>query len=122
MCHVFAISRRPAHHRRLPVGLAGAAGHPPGPRQRVQHHRVRTSPAPAELSADLRGAWRPGMLYFAAAVTDDVLVGNQSAKAWNDDAVEFSLLVPSTGKTHQFTIGLDGRQYDNGVAIYRSPS
>ena len=76
-----------------------------------------TSPAPADLSADLRSAWRLGVLYFAAAVTDDVLVGSQSAKAWSDDAVELSLQVPSTGKTHQFTIGLDGRQYDNGVAI-----
>ena len=76
-----------------------------------------TSPAPADLSADLRGAWRPGLLYFAAAVTDDVLVGNQSAKAWNDDAVELSIHVPAKGKTHQFTIGLDGRQYDNSNVI-----
>jgi len=76
-----------------------------------------TNPTPADLSADLRSAWRPGVLYFAAAVTDDVLVGNNSAKAWNDDAVELSIHVPTTGKTHQFTIGLDGRQYENGNAI-----
>jgi hypothetical protein len=76
-----------------------------------------TSPSPADLSADLRSAWRPGLLYFAVAVTDDILVGNQSAKAWNDDAVELSLHIPATGKTHQFTIGLDGRQYANGAAI-----
>ncbi len=75
------------------------------------------NPSPADLSADLRSAWRPGVLYVAAAVTDDVLVGNQSAKAWNDDAIELSLHVPATGKTHQFTIGVDGRQYDNGLAI-----
>ena len=73
-----------------------------------------TNPLPADLSADLRSAWRPGVLYFAAAVTDDVLIGSQSAKAWNDDAIELSIQVPATGQTHQFTIGLDGRQYDNG--------
>ena len=76
-----------------------------------------TAPRPPTSSADLRSAWRPGLLYFAAAVTDDVLVGNQSAKAWNDDAVELSLQVPTTGKTHRFTIGLDGRQYDNSNVI-----
>ncbi len=76
-----------------------------------------TSPTPVDLSADLRSAWRPGLLYFAAAVTDNVLVGNQSAKPWNDDAIELSLQVPTTGKTHRFTIGLDGRQYDNSNVI-----
>ncbi len=76
-----------------------------------------TDPSPADLSADLRSAWRPGVLYFAVAVTDDVLVGSQSAKPWNDDAIELSIHVPATGKTHQFTIGLDGRQYENGNAI-----
>jgi photosystem II stability/assembly factor-like uncharacterized protein len=76
-----------------------------------------TSPAPVDLSADLRSAWRSGLLYVAVAVTDEVLVGNQSARPWNDDAVELSLQIPATGKTHQFTIGLDGRQYDNGAAI-----
>ena len=78
---------------------------------------LETYPSPADLSADLRSAWRPGVLYFAAAVTDDVLVGNNSAKAWNDDSVELSIHVPTTGQTHQFTIGLDGRQYDNGNII-----
>ena len=76
-----------------------------------------TYPAPADLSADLRSAWRPGVLYFAAAITDDVLVGSQSAKPWNDDAIELSIHVPTTGETHQFTIGLDGRQYDNSNVI-----
>jgi hypothetical protein len=76
-----------------------------------------TNPSPADLSADLRSAWRSGVLYFAVAVTDDVLVGNQSAKPWNDDAIELSIHLPTTGKTHQFTLGLDGRQYDNGIAI-----
>ena len=78
---------------------------------------AETNPTPADLSADLRSAWRPGLLYFAVAVTDDVLVGNQSAKAWNDDAVELSVHVPATGKTHQFTIGLNGSQYHNGSVI-----
>ena len=74
-------------------------------------------PSAADLSADLRSAWRPGALYFAVVVKDDVLVGNSSAKPWNDDAVELSLHVPARGKTHQFTLGLDGRQYDNGNPI-----
>jgi hypothetical protein len=78
---------------------------------------AETSPSPADLSIDLRSAWRPGVLNFAAAVTDDVLVGNQSAKAWNDDAVELSVYVPAKSQTHQFTLGLDGRQYRNGAAI-----
>ena len=76
-----------------------------------------TYPSPADLSADLRSAWRPGVLYLAAAVTDDVLVGNQSARPWNDDAIELSIYLPATGQTHQFTIGLDGRQYQNGLPI-----
>jgi photosystem II stability/assembly factor-like uncharacterized protein len=81
-----------------------------------------TDPSPADLNADLRSAWRPYLLYFAVAITDDVLVGNQSGKPWNDDAVEISIYVPpktaaEQAKTHQFTIGLDGRQYQNGSAI-----
>ena len=80
------------------------------------------SPTPADLSADLRSTWRPYQLDFAVAITDDVLVGNQSGKPWNDDAVEISIHVPpktsgEQAKTHQFTIGLDGRQYQNGSAI-----
>ena len=117
VCHGFAISRRPAHHRRQPVGVGAL---PATHLDRTTASSItgsETSPTPADLSADLRGAWRPGLLYFAAAVTDDVLVGNQNIRPWNDDAVELSLQVPSTGKTHQFTIGLDGSQYDNGAAI-----
>ena len=74
-------------------------------------------PSPADLSADLRSAWRSSVLYFAVAVTDDVLVGSQSVRPWYDDAIELSLHVPAKGKTHQFTIGLDGRQFDNRFAI-----
>ena len=77
-------------------------------------------------SADPRSAWRPGLLYFAAAVTDDVLVGNQSAKAWNDDAVELSLLRsrPRARRTSSPS-ACSGRQYHNGsgqhVAHRRHP-
>ena len=76
-----------------------------------------SNPSPADLSADLYSAWRPGLLYFAVAVTDDVLVGSNSARPWNDDAVELSLHVPATGETYQFTLGLDGRQYRDGYEI-----
>ena len=57
-----------------------------------------TSPTPADLSADLRSAWRPGLLDFVATVSDDALVCNQSAKAWNDDAVELEPADPGHGQ------------------------
>ena len=109
--------RHPADHRRQPLGVGGAPGHTLDRANASSITGSETYPSPADLSADLRSAWRPGVLYFAAAVTDDVLVGNNSAKPWNDDAIELSIHVPATGQTHQFTIGLDGRQYDNGNAI-----
>ena len=74
-------------------------------------------PTYADLSAGLRAAWRSSVLYFAVAVTDDVLVGNHNSKPWYDDAVELSLFVPPNNKTHHFVIGLDGRQTDNDNAI-----
>lgn len=72
-------------------------------------------PTYADLSAGLRAAWAPEMLYFAAAITDDVLVGNNSPNPWNDDAIELSIRVGST--THQFTVAVDGRQADLGEPI-----
>ena len=72
-------------------------------------------PAYADLSAGLRAAWAPDGLYFAAAITDDVLVGNNSPEIWGDDNVELSVRVGNT--THQFTVAVDGRQADKGVPI-----
>ena len=74
-------------------------------------------PTYADLSAGLRAAWRSSVLYFAVAVSDDVLVGNHNSKPWYDDAVELSLFVPPTNMTHHFVIGVDGRQTDNDNAI-----
>ncbi len=74
-------------------------------------------PPPADLSAGLWSAWRTSVLYFAVSVTDDVLVGDNSAKPWNDDAIDLSLYIPETQQQYCFTIGLDGRQYQNGYAI-----
>jgi hypothetical protein len=74
------------------------------------------SPTPADLSVELRSAWAPEGLYFATAIRDDVLVGNDSAFVWEDDGVELAVHVASD-RTHQFTLCLDGRQADRGVPI-----
>ena len=73
------------------------------------------TPSYADLSASLRTAWAPDHLYFAAGITDDVLVGHDSPQIWGDDVMELSVRVGST--THQFTLALDGRTTDNGGPI-----
>ena len=72
-------------------------------------------PTTADLSAGLRSAWAPDRLYFAAAITDDVLVGSDSPQIWGDDSIELSVRAGNT--THQFTVAVDGRQADRGVPI-----
>ena len=52
------------------------------------------------------------MLYFAAYINDDVLVGNNSPQIWGDDAIELGFQVGQT--TRQFTVAVDGRQADAG--------
>ena len=61
-------------------------------------------PTPADLSAGLRTAWAPEALYFAAAISDDVLVGNNSPQIWGDDVIELGVRVRQTSQTHQFTL------------------
>ena len=73
------------------------------------------TPSYADLSAGLRTAWAPDRLYFAAAITDDVLVGNDSTQIWGDDVLELG--VRANNATHQFTLALDGRATDNGNPI-----
>ena len=73
-------------------------------------------PTPADLSADLRAAWASEGLYFAATMSDDVLIGHDSANIWQDDVIELAVHVPSD-RTHQFTLAADGRQADQGVPI-----
>ncbi len=41
-------------------------------------------------------AWLPGALYFAATITDDVLVGNNSSQIWGDDVIELGIRAGST--------------------------
>lgn len=72
-------------------------------------------PSSADLSAGLRVAWAPDRLYFAASITDDVLVGNDSTQIWGDDVIELGIRAGST--THQFTVAVDGRQADRGSPI-----
>ena len=74
-------------------------------------------PTLADLSAELRTAWASDTLYFAASIQDDVLVGNNSTQIWGDDVIELGIYVPETQLTHMFSLALDGRQADNGVAI-----
>jgi hypothetical protein len=73
------------------------------------------TPAYADLSVGLRTAWAPDRLYFAAGITDDVLVGDDSPQIWGDDVLELGIRAGST--THQFTLALDGRTTDNGNPI-----
>jgi photosystem II stability/assembly factor-like uncharacterized protein len=80
-------------------------------------HIIGSAPTAADLSAGLRAAWAPEALYFAAAITDDVLVGNNSTQVWGDDVIELAIRVPQTGQTHQFTLCVDGRQAENSAPI-----
>ena len=80
-------------------------------------HIIGSAPTAADLSAGLRAAWAPEALYFAAAITDDVLVGNNSTQIWGDDVIELAIRVPQTGQTHQFTLCVDGRQAENSTPI-----
>jgi len=74
-------------------------------------------PSYADLTAHLRGAWTPDTLYFAAVIADDVLVGNDSEHLWDDDIIELAMYVATAGRSHQFSLCVDGRQADQGVPI-----
>ena len=74
-------------------------------------------PSYADLSAGLRSAWAPDALYFAAAITDDVLVSNNSPNIWWSDVIELSILAPDRSQPHLFTLAVDGRVTDQGVPI-----
>ena len=73
-------------------------------------------PAFADLSADLRAAWAPEALYFAATIADDVLIGGDSPKVWEDDTLES----PCTCRgppDPSVPLCVDGRQTENGNPI-----
>lgn len=68
----------------------------------------------ADLSGNLRVVWSPDALYVAGEITDDVVIGGNSAKIWGDDTLELGLVVGDV--TYQFSAAADGRQAIQGVA------
>lgn len=73
-----------------------------------------------DLSAVIRSGWDEQKLYFAIQVTDDVIIGGDSADVWRDDSVEIGLdglrdQYPWGWDDHQYTIVVDGRVTDRGV-------
>ena len=69
---------------------------------RQQHHRRNSYLRRSDRRA--AHAWAPEALYFAANITDDVLVGNNSPQIWGDDVIELAIHIPQTNQTHQFTL------------------
>jgi hypothetical protein len=74
-------------------------------------------PAYEDLSSGLWVAWSPDGLYFAARIADDVLIGNDSANLGDDDTLELGIHVDAAGRSHQFSLCVDGRQADQGLPI-----
>lgn len=95
------------------------AGMPSVPLDALGHYSTVSGPLPslADLSAALRAAWTADTLYFAAAITDDVLIGNDSSDIWEDDIIELALYMAAASRTHQFSLCVDGRQADQGTLI-----
>lgn len=74
----------------------------------------------ADLSATIRSGWTVDTLFFAVQVSDDVIVAD-TADVWRDDGVEFGLdglrdKQPWGADDHQYTVVVDGRVTDRGVA------
>ena len=99
--------------------LAEWAGLSSVPLDAYGHYSTMTGsfPSLADLSTMLRAAWTSDTLYFAAAITDDVLIGNDSNNIWEDDIIELALYIAAASRTHQFSICVDGRQTDRGVPV-----
>jgi hypothetical protein len=74
-------------------------------------------PSYTDLAVHLRVAWMQDMLYFAALIADDVLIGNDSTNFWEDDTLESGIYVPQANRSHQFSKSVDGRQADQGVPV-----
>ena len=89
------------------------------PLDALGHYSAVTGPLPslADLSATLRAVWTSDTLYFAAAITDDVLIGNDSIDIWQDDVIELALYIAAASRSHQFSLCVDGRQADQGTLI-----
>ncbi len=75
---------------------------------------------PEDISAIVLSYWTDGWLYFAARITDDIIV-RDSAEIWEDDAVEFALdaahdRLPGGNDDNQFTVASDGALTNFGYA------
>lgn len=73
-----------------------------------------------DLSSLIRSGWDAQKVYFAIQVTDDIIIGGESADVWRDDGVEIGLdglndAYPWGWDDHQYTIVVDGRQVDRGT-------
>jgi len=64
-------------------------------------------PSLADLNVGLHTAWTVNALYIAATITDDKLIGNESANLWDDDSLELGIQIG--GYVRQFVLGEDGR-------------
>ncbi len=67
------------------------------------------TPAPADLSGSLRLAYAADTLYLAAEISDDAIVGNDSADPTDDDALELGIRAPA-GDLHRVVLAADGRR------------
>jgi hypothetical protein len=71
------------------------------------HSGKAPHPIVSDLSLALHAGWDSRHLYFAVAVTDDIVVENESAQLWEDDAVELGVQIG--GRVRQFSFAADGR-------------
>ena len=73
-----------------------------------------------DLSSLIRSGWNEQNVYFAVEVTDDIVIGGDSADMWRDDSIEIGLdglndEYPWGWDDHQYTIAVDGRTSDRGA-------
>ena len=80
-------------------------------------HAEGSQPAPpaADLSGALRMAYTADTLYLAAAITDDAIIGGDSADPRDDDALELGMRAPA-GELHRVVLAADGRRTVDGAA------
>jgi hypothetical protein len=80
-------------------------------------HAEGSQPAPAadDLSGALRMAYTADTLYLAAEITDDAIIGGDSADPREDDALELGLRTPA-GELHRIVLAADGRRTMDGAA------
>ncbi len=77
-------------------------------------------PSYSDFHARLWASWDETYLYFAVAVTDNVVVANDGGDIWRDDGIEFGIDGANDHQgyhqdDHQITIRADGLARDFGV-------